>query len=151
MKLLISDGFIAGTAEGVDSSSIPLGFTIAEYPNTVPIESLYCSDGEVQPIPPKPSENCHWNGIEWVEIVLLNTAIENGPDWDGLVSNLRSSDIWEKSFKAASMSIAANSAWTLLYGTLTSTKHLQDLIFAITALRSAMAMTDEGDLSLIHI
>jgi hypothetical protein len=83
--------------------------------------------------------------LDWVEIVLPNLATENGPDWDGLASDLRSSDIWAKSFKAASISIVANSAWTLLYGTLTSTKHLQDLMFAITALRSAMAMTDEGD------
>lgn len=67
------------------------------------------------------------------------------PDWAGLLKDLRGSEPWAKSFAAASTSIAANSAWTLLYGTLTGTRHLPDLMFAIGALRSAMVATEGGD------
>lgn len=92
----------------------------------------------------RPDGNYQWNGSGWVEIPPI-VIPPIGPNWAGLLSDLRGSEAWAKSFGAASVSIAANSAWTLLYGTVTNTKHLPDLMFSIGALRSAMASSEVGD------
>ena len=149
MQVLISENQIAGIAPNdQDPSTLPSGFTIAEYDGEVPIESLYFINGSLELIPPSPDGNYQWNGSEWVEIppIVLTFITQYGPDWSGLLSDLRGSDVWEKTFRAASSSSAANAAWTLLYGTLTGTnRYLPDLMFSIGALRSAMAATEGGD------
>lgn len=149
MQVLVFDNQIAGIApEGQDPSTLPSGFTIAEYDGEVAIESLYFDNGELKLIPPSPDGDYRWDGSEWVEIppVVFPPFIPIGPDWAGLLSDLRGSEVWAKSFVAASTSIAANSAWTLLYSTLTGTnRHFPDLMFSIGALRNAMAATEGGD------
>ena len=149
MKVLIADNQIAGIApDDQDPTTLPNGFTIAEYGGEVPIEALYFDNGDLKLIPTKPDGDYQWNGLEWVEIppIVFTPPSPIGPDWDGLLSDLRGSEVWAKSFVAASTSIAANSAWTLLCSTLMGTnKHVPDLIFAIGALRAAMAATDDGD------
>lgn len=150
MQVLIFDNQIAGIApDDQDALNLPSGFTIAEYDGNFPIESLYFSDGEVQVIPTSPPDGNHqWSGSEWVEIppITLTFITQYGPNWSGLLSDLRGSEVWEKSFIAASTSIAANAAWTLLCSTLTGTnRHLPDLMFSIGALRAAMINSEVGD------
>lgn len=147
MQFLISENQIVGVfPEGENSNNLPTGFTIADFEIESSIESVYFADGRVQLIPDRPSENHVWIGNKWSEILLAPpNLIDFDPDWVGLISDLRGSQIWVKSFEAASTSIAANSAWTLLYGTLTTTNNLDDLAFSISSLRSAMKLTDGGD------
>lgn len=146
MQVFIFDNQIAGIApDGQDPSTLPSGFTIAEYAGDVAIESLYFVNGSLELIPTKPDGAYQWDGSEWVEIPTVTFITQYGPDWSGLLSDLRGSEAWAKSFMAASTSIAANAAWTLLYGTVTNTKHLPDLMFAIGALRIAMVDTEGGD------
>lgn len=148
MQVLIFDNQIAGIIpDGQDPLTLPSGFTIAEYLEDVAIESLYFVNGSLELIPIKPEGDYQWDGSEWVEIppIDLTFITQYGPDWSGLLSDLRGSEVWEKSFIATSTSIAANSAWTLLYGTVTNTKHLPDLMFSIGALRNAMVNTEGGD------
>jgi hypothetical protein len=146
MRLLVLDGLIAGIAGAeVEESSLPTGFTIAEYAEEVPIESLYFLDGEVNPIPDRPSDRHHWNGKEWVELIIQEVIASQASDWEGLLSDLRSSVFWQKAFQAASTSLPANAAWTVLQSSLTATRHSEDFEFAIGALRRAMAAGDGGD------
>ena len=149
MQVLIFENQIAGiTPDDQDALNLPGGFTIAEYDGEVAIESLYFDNGELKLIPEKPEGNHQWSGSEWVEIppITLTFITQYGPNWSGLLSDLRGSEVWEKSFIAASTSIAANAAWTLLCSTLTGTNmHLPDLMFSIGALRVAMINTEGGD------
>jgi hypothetical protein len=141
MQLLIFENQIAGLfPDNGDTDNLPIGFTIEEYDGNLPIESLYFSDGEVKPIPPRPEGDYRWNGSEWAEIpaIALTPPTPIGPDWGGILSDLRGSELWQKTFEAASSSIAVNAAWTVLQSSLVSTHHAGDLEFSIGALRAAM-------------
>lgn len=139
MRLLIFDGAIAGEAIGMNPESLPAGFSIVEFDGYAPIEGLYYFDEEIRLIPEKPSDRHFWKGSEWIEVVIEPLPIERAADWDGLLADLRGTELWRRTFEAASTSIAANAAWTVLQNTLTSTRHPEDFEFAIGALRSAMA------------
>lgn len=129
MKVLIFGNQIAGLAPiDQDPSTLPVGFTIAEYAGEVPIESLYFDNGELKLLP---------------QITFITPYV---PDWSGLLSDLTGSEVWAKSFVAASTSLPANAAWTILCGTLTGiNRSVPTLMFAIGALRAAMVNTEDGD------
>ena len=115
MKVLIFENQIAGIAPiDQDPSTLPIGYTIAEYDGDVPIGSLYFDYGELKLLPQRPS------------------IAQYGPDWSGLLSDLRGSEVWAKSFVAASNSLAANTAWTLLCSTLTGiSRSVPDLLWLL--------------------
>lgn len=139
MNLLIAEESIVGTCEEIDESRLPSGFKILEFPEETPIENLYYSEGKIFKKPEKPSEDHFWSNTHWGLLRNRNLVSSMiGSDWDGLLGDLRGSDIWRRSFEAASTSIAANAAWTLLQSTLVSTRHPDDFKFAIEALRQAM-------------
>lgn len=122
-----------------DPSTLPIGYTISEYPEDVAIESLYYDNGNLNLIPPAPDGGYNWNGRVWLDFM-------HGPNWEGLLSDLRCSEVWAKSFVAASSSLPANAAWTVLYSTLTGiSRSLPDLMYAVGALRLAMIASGEGD------
>lgn len=137
MFYLIADGQIIGTAN--TSEGLPCEWVEADLgPDT---HALYLDSGVVKRKPDRPSDLHTWDSdfLEWRAVDSATSALtQNGPDWDGLISDLRGSAIWVKVFQAASTNLAANAAWTLIQSTLTSTRHIEDLQFGISQLRSGM-------------
>jgi len=88
-----------------------------------------------------PSPQHRWNGEAW--------ELEPRPDWEGLMNDIRGTEVYAKVYTAANdpeantiaalkKTIQANTAFTLLQDTFKS-QNLQDLQFAITTLRALMA------------
>ena len=135
MKYLLLDGQIIGAAAGDE----PMGnATIVDGPHAE-ISQLYYEEGEVKLKPPAPPEGW-WDSEakEWRTPTPL-PEIPAAPDWDGFAAALRGGPIWAKFYAAGTKDLRANLAGTLLLNTLTGTRNLADLEFAIAELLAAMA------------
>lgn len=86
-----------------------------------------------QEIGDRPSLDHVWRDGDW--------RLELTPDWEGLINDLRGTEVFSRVYGAAASTIEANTAYTLLMDTLTKTHNLTDLEFAIGALRQAMTGT----------
>lgn len=105
------------------------------------------SDGAIIPDDP--------GNFDWVQYQQWLEIEGNTPDpsdvplqpanWQGLENMLRASAIWQKAFEVSMLSLPAQSATTLLLSTITSTRNLQDLEFAIGFLRQQMQALPVGD------
>lgn len=136
MFYLISENQIIGTAN--TSEGLPGDWIEADLGPDSSV--LYLESGEIKRKPDRPSDRHYWEP-ETLQWALAIATLESPPqtDWDGFVSDLRGSEIWVKTFQAACTSIPANAAWTLIQNTLTSTRHPEDLEFAIATIRSVMS------------
>lgn len=92
--------------------------------------------------------------FDWIQYQQWLETEGNTPDpidtpqlvnWQGLENSLRASPIWQKCFEVSMLSLPAQSATTLLLSTITSTRNLQDLEFAIGFLRQQMQTLPVGD------
>lgn len=94
-----------------------------------------------------------WGDLPWIELsqaeyeaALAATILPPPPqppeqpeeNWAGLESELRNSPVWARAFDAASRSVRANAAFTLVLTTLTTTHSLTDLRFGWEQLRACM-------------
>jgi hypothetical protein len=136
MIYLIDGTEIIGTA----NTSEGLPNTWVEADMGTDLSKLYLENGEIYHKPDRPSNFHHWDSSKniWAIAIAHGDSVVVQEDWDGLISDLRGSDIWAKTFQAACNSLAENAAWTLIQNTLTSTRHPSDLEFSIAALRGAM-------------
>lgn len=133
MYFLIQHGQIAGTIDD-PTAKIP-GFKIVEGID-LPAEQLYWDGAKIQERPERPSSLHYWQDNQWV--MVESVIAQNASNWAGLVEGLRGTAAWAKTFSAAGRTLRANAAWTMLYGTLTTTHNLADLQFAVTEMRDAM-------------
>ncbi|MBW4443070.1 MAG: hypothetical protein KME10_17890 [Plectolyngbya sp. WJT66-NPBG17] len=132
---------ICGTTD--DPTLELAGFQVVKGVDDLPAEMLFWDGFEIQIKPARPSDLHFWQNNQWTLPEFTAPVTEN---WTGLIDSLRGTLIWQKSFTAAGRTVRANAAWTLLYGTLTSTQSLPDLAFAIAELREAMrGITAIGD------
>ena len=134
MKYLLLDAEIIGVAQGDE----PMGnATIVDGPHAE-ISQLYYEEGEVKLKPPAPPEGW-WDSEakEWRTPTPL-PEIPAAPDWTGFAEALRGGPIWAKFYTAGTKDLRANLAGTLLLTTLTGTRNLADLEFAIAELLEAM-------------
>lgn len=132
----VKDGSIVGLG---DSEDMPDGFDLVpnEFGQVNPHDYFY-ADGQIEKKPDRPSLDAAWNNGEWSvpEPIDVGAIVALNP-WRSLLDKLRGSDVWEAAFTASFKSLRAQSAWTLLYGTITSTNNIQDLAFAVSALIDA--------------
>jgi hypothetical protein len=134
MQYLVLDGEVVGVAQGEE----PMGqATIHDGPDGE-ISQLYFDDGEVKLKPPAPPEGW-WDpeAKEWRTPAPL-PELPAGPDWEGFANALRGGPIWAKFYNAGTKDLRCNLAGTLLLNTLTGTRNLADLEFAIAELLAAM-------------
>jgi len=144
----IYDGQVAGEcAENVALESYPSGFTLVEAPDGMDaiLTDLYWDGTNVIEKPSQPSPEHYWNAQsnEWeLPIIPTQLAIAN---WQGLTSQLRGSAAWGHAYLSSEKTLKANSAFTLLLATLTSTHAIEDLVWALARLREAMQAIATGD------
>lgn len=148
--LLIANNQIASplTDEPLPETAIPTGFLQVETAFSLPIAQLYWDGETVLVKPDRPSPNHYWDETtkEWIAPFVPEPTI--APNWLGLVAALRNSAIWAKVFDAASRTLKAQNAFTLLYGTLITVHNLDDLRLAIYLVREAMrGISAIGDFS----
>lgn len=137
MYFLIQNGQIAGTS---DAAIEVAGLEIVEGID-LPVDQLYWDRSAIQQRPERPSPLHYWQDNQWIlPNIVASSVIASAPtaNWEGLIAALRGTPIWAKTFSAAGRTVKANAAWTLLYGTLTATRNLEDLQFAIAEMRGAM-------------
>jgi hypothetical protein len=146
--LWINNEAIAGYSETwIEPELCPSGFTLVEGLD-LPISSLFWNGTAIVQKPEQPSPEHFWNheSNAW-EIVVIPIP-EPLPDWQGLTSQLRGSAAWGRAYASSEKTLKANSAFTLLLTTLTSTHAVEDLVWAIARLREAMqAIAAIGDFS----
>jgi hypothetical protein len=133
MLFLVSDGEIVGTTDQVEN--LPDGYEAVSGPDLA-IEQLYFDGTAIQIKPAQPSPAHFWSEGGWrlPDVV----AIPVSENWNGLLMALRGSSFFAKCFESAERTLKANAAWTLLYGTLTRTHNLEDLMFSLFKMREAM-------------
>lgn len=66
-------------------------------------------------------------------------------NWEALTNTLRQSSAWARVYGASTISLACNTAFTLLLTTLTKTNNLDDLRFSLVQLRASLVETPLGD------
>jgi hypothetical protein len=142
----INNEEIAGYSETwVEPELYPSGFALVEGLD-LPIGRLFWNGAAIVQKPEQPSPEHFWNheSNAW-EIVVIPIP-EPLPDWQGLTSQLRGSAAWGRAYTSSERTLKANSAFTLLLTTLTSTHAVEDLVWAIAKLREAMvAIAAIGD------
>lgn len=96
----------------------------------------YVSDGSIQPKPDRPSPYHVWIEGGWTlpEVGDLSAIVN---PWDSLVNRVRGSEVWDAAFTASFKSLRAQSAWSVLLSSLTSTHNIDDLAFGLNALIEA--------------
>lgn len=62
------------------------------------------------------------------------------PNWNNLVNSVRSTPVFGKVYMASKTDTQINTAFTLLLSALTNSHNMNDLIFALTDLKSAMGV-----------
>jgi hypothetical protein len=133
MYLLIFDGQICGQSQTEDN--LPNGFSAIAYGGDLAPDRLELVDGEIRekifnlPLP-----------------IETSTAVTQ--NWAGLFLSLHHTPMWERAYEASGRTLKANRAFTLLLNTLTVTRSIELLSFAIADLREAMAgISTIGDFS----
>lgn len=136
MLYYVSENQVVGA--NADPNSIPNGWTVAEGADDLSPEQCYFDGEMVRQKPDRPSPEHFWSEQEkaWVAPVIPEPTIVL--NWTGLVAGLRGSMVWGKVFEASTRTLKAQSAFTLLYGTLTAVHNLDDLRLAIALIREAM-------------
>lgn len=124
MFLLTFKGEICGRSDSPDN--LPAGWKAIEYDGALSPESLELIDGEIrEKQPPEPTP-----------FVLPEMPI--GPNWQALHDALENTPMWARVFGAAGRTIKANAAFTLLLNTITVTRKLPTLEYAIAEMRDAL-------------
>ena len=140
--IYIQGGEICG--EGSSGENLPQGYLAISIPEkllSTPLSGIYLAeDGMLEAIPTQPSSDHWWDkeAKEWREPLPLPEA-PLAPDWEGFAAALRGGPIWAKFYTAGTKDLRCNLAGTLLLNTLTGTRNLADLEFAIAELLAAMA------------
>ncbi len=149
MFFLISNGAIVGTTDQADN--LPEGYSAVEGVD-LPIDLIYFEDGQILEKPDRPSPTHFWDeeNNEWITQTL--EPLPQGENWNALLAEMRGSLFFAKCFNAAERTLKANAAWTLLYGTLTRTNDLNDLMFSLIKMREAMSgIAAIGDFTIAEI
>lgn len=136
MKYLIIDNEVVGrVADGADALG---NATLKTGPWAPENSDLYVEGGEVLLKPARPSAEAWWDKDTnaWKEPAALPTV--DAPDWDGFAAELRGGAIWAKFWAAGKANLECNLAATLLLGTITGTRNIADLNFALSELIAAM-------------
>lgn len=137
---LIENGQVIGLID--DPTALP-GRDIRPGPDGLLTYQVYINaKGEILAKPEQPSPMHVWDESAKIWVELSPPSMEIAPifqNWDGLLTELRGSAFFAKCFGAAERTLKANAAWTLLYGTLTRTHHLEDLMFSLFKMREAMS------------
>lgn len=100
-------------------------------------------------IPQSPDNRDYQEYLEWVNggnVAEDPDPLPSIPNWKQLENSLRNTPLWAKVFQASTLSLKAQSAYNLLYGSLTTTHNLDDFRFSITFLRASMSeIVEIGD------
>lgn len=116
MYFIVKDNQVVGYADSQDAQ-LPEGFQLVQGPTLDPAEAMV-EDGQIVPKPePEP---------EVIQTVPT-------PDWPGLLSDLRGTALFNKAISTAN----PNAFSTLLFA-LGSSHNVQDLAFAIAAVRQGL-------------
>ncbi|MBE9178657.1 hypothetical protein IQ268_08805 [Oculatella sp. LEGE 06141] len=135
MWYFIADNQVVSPPMDTKPEVLPVGFALAEGEELEPAEAYFDGTAVVAK-PPQPSSLHYWNESSWeLPPLPVPMPLQN---WDGLVEDLRRSMPWAKVYEGAGRTLKANKAFTLLYGTLTTTHHLSDFATAIADVRDGL-------------
>lgn len=137
MRFLISDNQIV-SAHPTGDLGEPAGMFWVDGPD-LQLDQVYWDGVSVQPRPTSPEPSAYWNPSLNQWILPQSQAVIEVNNWDKLLKKLRSTPIWAKTYEASTKTIKANSAFTVLYGTLTSAHDEADLVWSFAQMREAMA------------
>lgn len=131
----VQNGTIAGLG---DTDDVPFACIANMFGGSIDPNDFCVVDGKIELRPERPSPDHVWADGGWVKPTPIDvSAIVSLNPWQTLLDKLRGSEVWEAAFSASVKSLRAQSAWTILYGTITSTNNLQDLAFSLGALIDA--------------
>lgn len=143
MKYYIFENQVVGDA--ADPDNVPAGWAIAEGEDGLSPENAFFDGEQVREKPPKPAPEAFWDLTTNQWQVLTPQILPPANDWAGLQAAFRGTHVFNKIFIAGGETLAASQGYSLLMDTIASSKNIEDLIFAISYLRQAMAGTQGGD------
>lgn len=140
----ISSGEVVGPA--ILGIGVPDNFEEVEGPEARDRDLLYVDGQTIKLKPERPSPSHVWSVTQktWIEQSLPAPGL--AIDWTGFLAALRNTPVFARIYSASTQSLRANSAYTLLTSTLTTTHNLDDFQWAIAELREGMT-TSTGDFS----
>lgn len=144
MHYLVNDqNEVIGTTDRAED--LPAGTRTIESDLDLSIVRVFVNaDDEIEEKPPQPSERHYWDDGAWAQLPENDFTPAN--NWPQLEALLMESAPWDRVYQASGRTIKSSAAFTLLLNTITVSRRLPTLEFAIGEMRSAMAgLTGIGD------
>lgn len=141
--LVNEENEVIGTTDRAED--LPNGIRSIESDLDLSPDQVYVTaEGEIAAKPASPGDGYRWIEGDWA--APLENDFTPANNWPKLEALLMESAPWDRVYQASGRTIKSSAAFTLLLNTITVSRRLQTLEFAIGEMRSAMAgLTGIGD------